>query len=143
RILLTARYIGIHSIRMAWRIKAEAGSGGPTDKWEVQLRKGCLELAILASVWSEERYGLAILRWLEGESELVLSEGTVYPLLARLKDDGMLEARWVEAEAGHPRKYYRLTRAGRRRAVVMARQWAKFAAGLGGLIAPLLAGGRS
>ena len=128
---------------MAWRTQAEPDPVRATDKWEVQLRKGCLELAILASLWSEDRYGLEILRWLEGESDLVLSEGTVYPLLARLRDDGMVDARWVEAEAGHPRKYYRLTRAGRRRAVLMARLWAKFTAGLGGLIAPLLAEGRS
>ena len=112
------------------------------DKWEVQLRKGCLELAILGSLWSGSRYGLEILRRLEDESELVLSEGTVYPLLARLKAEGMLDARWVEAEAGHPRKYYRLTPAGRRRAIQMARLWSHFSATLGELIQPLLAGGR-
>ena len=114
----------------------------PMEKWEVQLRKGSLELAILASLWDGRQYGLEILRELERDSELVLSEGTVYPLLSRLKADGLLESEWVEAEGGHPRKYYRLTPAGRRRAVQMARLWARFSASLGGLLAPLLKEGR-
>jgi PadR family transcriptional regulator PadR len=114
----------------------------PVDKWEVQLRKGCLELAILGSLWGGRQYGLEILRGLERDSELVLSEGTVYPLLARLKSDGLLDSEWVETESGHPRKYYRLTASGRRRAVQMARLWARFSASLGELLTPLLKEGR-
>jgi PadR family transcriptional regulator PadR len=110
----------------------------PMDKWEVQLRKGCLELAILGALWTGRQYGLEILRGLERDSELVLSEGTVYPLLSRLKNDGLLESEWVEAEAGHPRKYYRLTPIGRRRAVRMARLWSRFSASLGSLLAPII-----
>jgi PadR family transcriptional regulator PadR len=112
------------------------------DKWEVQLRKGCLELAILATLWAGKQYGLEILRRLERESELVLSEGTVYPLLSRLKTDGLLESEWVETEGGHPRKYYRLTPAGRRRAVQMARLWSRFTASLDELLTPLVKEGR-
>jgi len=114
-------------------------SKGPDsmDKWEIQLRKGCLELAILATLWGGRRYGLEILDRLERESNLVLSEGTIYPLLSRLKEERMLDSEWVDAEAGHPRKYYRLTPMGRRRAVQMARVWARFTASLDGLIAPL------
>ena len=108
------------------------------DGWEVQLRKGCLELAVLGSLWSGRLYGLEILRRLEDESSLVLSEGTVYPLLSRLKAANLLEAEWVEADAGHPRKYYRLTAAGRQRAVEMARTWSRFSSSLGSLLAPLL-----
>lgn len=108
------------------------------DGWEVQLRKGCLELAVLGSLWSGRLYGLEILRRLEDESSLVLSEGTVYPLLSRLKAAKLLEAEWVEADAGHPRKYYRLTAAGRQRAVEMARTWSRFSSSLGSLLAPLL-----
>lgn len=117
-----------------------AGSGGvgTTEKWEVQLRKGCLELAILGSLWTGRRYGLEILRELEDRSELVVSEGTVYPLLSRLKTEGLLESEWVEAEAGHPRKYYRLTASGKRRAVQMARMWTQFSASVGKLLGPLL-----
>jgi PadR family transcriptional regulator PadR len=112
------------------------------DGWEVQLRKGCLELAVLGSLWSGRLYGLEILRRLESESDLVLSEGTVYPLLSRLKTARLLDSEWVEAEAGHPRKYYRLTPAGRRRAIEMARTWSRFSKSLGSLLAPLLKEGR-
>ncbi|HEX4824298.1 MAG TPA: PadR family transcriptional regulator [Candidatus Polarisedimenticolaceae bacterium] len=108
------------------------------DRWEVQLRKGCLELAILGILWPERLYGLEILRRLESDSDMALSAGTVYPLLARLKAEELLESEWVEADAGHPRKYYRLTTAGRRRAVEMARMWTAFASSLGDLLSPLL-----
>jgi PadR family transcriptional regulator PadR len=108
------------------------------DRWEIQLRKGCLELAILGVLWPEKLYGLEILRRLESDSDLALSAGTVYPLLARLRADGLLDAEWVEADAGHPRKYYRLTATGRRRAAEMARMWSRFASNLGDLLSPVL-----
>jgi PadR family transcriptional regulator PadR len=113
-------------------------SASHIDRWEVQLRKGCLELAILGILWPETLYGLEILRRLEKDSDMALSAGTVYPLLARLKADGLLESEWVEADAGHPRKYYRLTAVGRRRAVAMARMWSEFASSLGDLLSPML-----
>jgi PadR family transcriptional regulator PadR len=109
---------------------------GP-DKWEVQLRKGCLELAILASLWSGRFYGLEIIRRLESESELTVSEGTVYPLLSRLKALGLVQSEWVESAAGHPRKYYALTAAGKQRALEMARIWSRFSSSLDLLLAPL------
>jgi PadR family transcriptional regulator len=115
-----------------------AGIVETADKWEVQLRKGCLELAILASLWGGRLYGLELLRVLEQESDLVITEGTVYPLLSRLRAEGLLDAEWVEAELGHPRKYYRLTSAGRKRAIAMARIWSRFSAKLDGLLKPLL-----
>jgi len=108
------------------------------DKWEIQLRKGCLELAVLACLWPGKLDGLEILKRLENDSDLVLSAGTLYPLLSRLKTDGLLQSEWVEADAGHPRKYYRLTPGGRRRAVEMTRMWSRFSATLGALLTPLL-----
>ncbi|MGH7499208.1 MAG: PadR family transcriptional regulator [Gemmatimonadales bacterium] len=123
---------------MARNKKVPAPEPDPTEKWETQLRKGCLELAILGSLWAGKQYGLEILRRLERESELVVSEGTVYPLLARLKADGLLESEWVETDGGHPRKYYRLTPTGRRRASQMARLWTRFAASVGDMLSPIL-----
>jgi PadR family transcriptional regulator PadR len=123
---------------MATSAKRTDAPSDPTEKWETQMRKGCLELAVLGTLWSERRYGLEILSRLEVESELVVSEGTVYPLLARLKEEGLLLSEWVEAEAGHPRKYYRLTPAGRRRATKMATLWARFAGSLTALLSPIL-----
>src|SRR5271166_2596009 len=107
------------------------------EKWEVQLRKGCLELAILAALWDGRRYGLEILRRLESDSDLIVSEGTVYPLLSRLKALGLVRSEWVESDAGHPRKYYSLTAAGKRRAHEMAEIWARFSSSMSKLLAPL------
>jgi len=123
---------------MASASAIDSSNAAALDKWEVQLRKGCLELAILGCLWSGKLYGLEILQSLERDSDLVLSAGTVYPLLARLKAEGLLESEWVEAEAGHPRKYYRLTAEGRRRALQMARMWSRFSTTLKDLLSPLL-----
>ncbi len=84
-------------------------------------------------------YGLDIIRFLEQHSQLVLAEDTIYPILNRLKADGLLASEWVETEAGHPRKYYSLTRIGRERARQMAATWLEFSTGLGHLIEPVLA----
>ena len=107
------------------------------EKWEIQLRKGSLELAILAALWGGRQYGLEILRHLETHSELIVVEGTVYPLLNRLKALGLVESEWVESGSGHPRKYYQLTANGRQRALDMTRVWIKFSASMNGLLEPL------
>jgi PadR family transcriptional regulator PadR len=111
------------------------------DKWEAQMRKGCLEMAVLATIWHGRLYGLEILRVLERDSSLVLAEGTIYPILNRLRTEGLVQSQWVEAEAGHPRKYYLLTPSGRERAIRMAETWTQFSAGLGRLIEPVLGSG--
>src|ERR1700722_19220227 len=107
------------------------------DKWEIQLRKGCLELAILAALWDGKLYGLEILRRLEADSDLIVSEGTVYPLLSRLKVLGLVRSEWVESDAGHPRKYYTLTPAGKQRGRQMAGMGGRFSWSWTRLVAPL------
>lgn len=109
------------------------------ERWEVQVRKGVLEFVVLAALWSGRLYGLELIRLLEGSAQLTVPEGTLYPLLNRLRVDGQVAAEWVEAEAGHPRKYYKLTAEGRRRVVQMARFWRGFTAGIDEVLAPLLA----
>ncbi len=109
-----------------------------SNRWEAQLRKGALEMAILAALWRERLYGLEIIRFLESSSQLVLAEGTIYPILSRLKAEGLLTSEWVEAEAGHPRKYYALTKSGKVRVRQMAEAWIDFSRGLERLIAPVL-----
>ncbi len=106
-------------------------------KWEVQVRKGGLGLAVLAILWPEQLYGLEILRRLESDAGMTIPEGTIYPLLSRMKTEGLVDSEWVEADAGHPRKYYRLTDPGRRQVRDMARSWRAFAQGLERLLAPL------
>ena len=115
----------------------EIDEPSPAEKWEVQLRKGCLELAILASLWEGRLYGLEILRVLETKSELIVSEGTIYPLLTRLRTLGLVESEWVESDSGHPRKYYALTPDGRERAREMATIWGKFSLSMERLLTPV------
>ncbi len=113
-------------------VRAEPGP------WEAQLRKGALEMAALAALWSGRLYGLEIIRFLEQHSQLVLAEGTISPILNRLKTEAMLTSEWVEADAGHPRKYYSLTDAGRQRLRLMATAWVDFARGVDNLLQPVL-----
>jgi PadR family transcriptional regulator PadR len=118
-------------------IKPHQAADDEVGKWETQLRKGGLGLAVLASLWRGRLYGLEILRRLDSEAGLVVPEGTIYPLLNRLKTEGLVASEWVEAAAGHPRKYYSLTDLGRARVGDMAASWTSFAAGLERLLAPL------
>ena len=101
--------------------------GMSQETWQEQLRRGSLDLAILLSVSSGPRYGLAIIQHLDALTDLVVTEGTIYPILGRLTREGLLDATWVEDEAPHPRKYYRLTKAGTRRLEHMKREWRAFA----------------
>lgn len=96
------------------------------DTWLEQLRRGGLDLAILATVSSGPRYGLSIIQHLEAFTDLVVTEGTIYPILGRLTREGLLEASWVDHEAPHPRKYYRLTHAGEARLQKMTDEWRAF-----------------
>lgn len=80
---------------------------------KAQMKKGVLELCILAAIAGEEEaYPSDILQKLK-EADLLVVEGTLYPLLSRLKDDGLLEYTWRESRSGPPRKYYRSTEEGR------------------------------
>lgn len=83
------------------------------ENWRTQVRKGYLELCILALIRRHERlYGFDLLERLR-EAELPLKEGTLYPLLNRMSADGTLAAKWeTDAAKGHPRKFYSLTREG-------------------------------
>lgn len=95
------------------------------DTWREQLRRGALELAVLLAVGRDRRYGLQILKHLH-DTDVILTEGVVYPILARLAKDGLLRAEWVTGEGPRPRKYYWLTTAGRRRLEQMAREFREF-----------------
>jgi PadR family transcriptional regulator, regulatory protein PadR len=108
--------------------------------WEAQIRKGWLDVAILATLWKGRLYGLEILRELESRSDLVLTEGTVYPLLTRLRNEGLIEGEWEESDSGHPRRYYKLTAVGRNRAQALARHSHEFLSKIDALIQPLLKG---
>ena len=97
------------------------------ETWQEQLRRGSLDLAILLSVSSGPRYGLAIIQHLDAFTDLVVTEGTIYPILGRLTREGLLAAEWIEGEAPHARKYYRLTKNGEKRLDHMKKEWREFA----------------
>lgn len=100
-----------------------------------ELRRGVLEHCVLALVRDEESYGFDIVRALTAAGNLLTSEGTIYPLLARLRRDGMVTTTWRESESGPPRRYYRITDEGRRTLDAFASDWRRFAGAVDDLLA--------
>ncbi len=82
------------------------------ENTKAQMRKGILELCILSILEKNEAYPSDILNELKA-SKLIVVEGTLYPLLTRLKNDGLLTYRWEESNSGPPRKYFQLTELGK------------------------------
>ena len=89
------------------------------DNWTVQVRKGVLELCILNALAEQERYGYDLVKTLVTVPGLGVTEGTLYPLLSRLRVAGLVSARLEESTQGPARKYYSLTKDGRKIMAVM------------------------
>ena len=104
------------------------------NSWETQLRKGVVELAVLAWVVRGETYGYEVVEQLRKLDGLALTESTVYPVLTRLARDGCLAVRMVPSPTGPPRRYYRLTPSGRDRLDTMARAWRTLAGSIDSLL---------
>lgn len=81
------------------------------ENTKIQMRKGVLEYCILSVISSKELYASDILKILK-DAKLIVVEGTLYPLLTRLKNAGLLSYQWKESSSGPPRKYYQLTELG-------------------------------
>ena len=79
---------------------------------KAQMRKGILEYCILSLLSGSSCYATDIIKELK-EAKVIVVEGTLYPLLTRLKNAGLLSYRWEESQQGPPRKYYELTATGR------------------------------
>jgi PadR family transcriptional regulator PadR len=92
--------------------------------WTSQLRRGVLELCILQILKHDASYGYEIVTTLEPLGPAAAGENTVYPLLRRLKAEGVVETFARESPNGPPRQYYRLSADGRRRLAVLEREWA-------------------
>jgi PadR family transcriptional regulator PadR len=101
-----------------------------------QMRKGAIEFCVLALLRSEPRYGFELTRSLAAAGGLVTSEGTVYPLLARLRHEGLVETFWQESPHGPPRRYYRLTADGQSALDAFVGQWRRFRDTVDQLIEP-------
>lgn len=85
---------------------------GEAGNLVAQMRRGVLPYCVLAMLREKERYGFELVHALGGVDGMVTGEGTIYPLLARLRRQGLVETSWQESTAGPPRKYYRLAGAG-------------------------------
>ncbi|MGD0834027.1 MAG: PadR family transcriptional regulator [Candidatus Dormibacteria bacterium] len=96
------------------------------DPLIAQMRRGALEYCVLALLGERERYGFDLVRTLGGMDGLVTSEGTIYPLLGRLRREGLVDTVWRESESGPPRRYYSLGPRGRAALDVFNEEWQRF-----------------
>jgi PadR family transcriptional regulator PadR len=101
-----------------------------------QLRKGTLEYCVLALLRDGQRYGFELVRTLSQADGLLVSEGTIYPLLSRLRRDRLVSTSWQESETGPPRRYYQLTDAGQRALADFSDEWARFRDAVDQLVTP-------
>lgn len=91
---------------------------------EIQLKKGALELCVLALLSQHDSYAYEIASRLA--ESIGMGEGTIYPLMRRLQNDDLVDTYLVESTSGPPRKYYRLTEAGKASFVSQKAAWASF-----------------
>ena len=103
------------------------------DNWTTQLRKGVLELCILNIIGRRRIYGYDIVRRLRDVDALVVREGTIYPILSRLKGDGLVRTSLEESPEGPARKYYELTRRGEQLLEEMNGYWDVLSRGMADL----------
>ncbi len=96
------------------------------DALLAQMRRGTLQYCVLSLLADEERYGFDLVRGLAEMDGMVTSEGTIYPLLSRLRRDGLVESTWQESPSGPPRRYYHLTSAGRAALEAFRLEWRRF-----------------
>lgn len=92
------------------------------EKISTQMRKWILEYIILWIIGKWDIYWAEIIEILKSW-DLIVAEGTIYPLLSRLKTDNLINYYWVESESGHPRKYYNLTSEWKDMKIIMEKNW--------------------
>lgn len=103
------------------------------ENWTVQMRKGVLDLCILQALAGAEWYGYALVKTLVAVPGVGVAEGSIYPLLARLKRQGLVTTRLEESSEGPARKYYRATSEGQALAMEMELHFAEMQRGVAGL----------
>lgn len=96
------------------------------DRLLTQMRRGTLEYCVLALLRDEERYAFDLVKTLAESDGMVTSEGTIYPLLSRLRRDGLVSSTWEESPSGPPRRYYRLTPKGDKALAAFVEEWRRF-----------------
>ena len=96
--------------------------------FDKELLRGTLELMVLRLIGTKDTYGYALASRISelSEARIDLKEGTLYPVLYRLENEGMIESSWSTPERGVPRKYYRITEKGRTRLNQLQQEWSAF-----------------
>ncbi|PLX05636.1 MAG: PadR family transcriptional regulator [Marinilabiliales bacterium] len=92
-------------------------------KWTAQVKKGILSFIVLSVLKDNEYYGYELIEEIKKHTEIEIAEGTLYPLLNRLKNEELLTSKWVEQESGIPRKYHVLTKKGNDTLQEMKKYW--------------------
>jgi PadR family transcriptional regulator PadR len=105
----------------------------PEAPLTAQLRRGALEHCVLAVISREQIYGLDLARALH-EAGLLDSEGTLYPLLSRLRSRGFVHTTWAESPSGPPRRYYQITSSGEAALGTFRAEWSRFRSAVDSLI---------
>lgn len=98
----------------------------------IQFKKGVLELCVLAELCTKDFYGYELVE--EISKHIDISEGTIYPLLRRLKDEKYVTTYLVESNDGPPRKYYSLTEHGKGNAIELIKEWTNFSDGVNQIV---------
>ena len=109
--------------RPARRTTMRCMLSGEAGNLVAQMRRGVLPYCVLAMLRKKEQYGFELVHALGGVDGMVTGEGTIYPLLARLRRQGLVETSWQESSAGPPRKYYRLADAGQAALAEFSESW--------------------
>jgi PadR family transcriptional regulator, regulatory protein PadR len=100
-------------------------AGVPADGLVSQMRRGALEYCVMALILKTPRYAYELIEAL-GKTGLLTTEGTLYPLLSRLRRDGLVKTEWRESMDGPPRRYYEVTAEGRRALTAFRNEWTSF-----------------
>jgi PadR family transcriptional regulator PadR len=98
----------------------------------IQFKKGVLELCVLSMLDKRECYGYELVS--EVSKNILISEGTIYPLLKRLKDEGYFTTYLQESQEGPPRKYYKITDLGKQTKEILINEWFTFVEGVNKII---------
>ena len=106
----------------------------PIEGLATQLRKGVIEYCVLAMLRNTSRYGGELIQLLRNQDGLLVTEGTIYPLLSRMRADGLVDTEWRETAGGSPRRYYWLTEAGQQAVADFRREWLRFRSAVDGIV---------
>jgi PadR family transcriptional regulator PadR len=93
------------------------------NNWKSQVKKGTLSFIILNVLKDNELYGYELIEDIRKHTDIEIAEGTLYPLMNRLKQEQLVSSKWVEQESGIPRKYYCLTELGNQTLEEMQQYW--------------------